>query len=63
MTTKRDTYRKLIASLGITAALVAVLLGAAQPSRAATITVAAGVVDIDTNDGLCSLAEADVALS
>jgi len=57
MTTKRDTYRKLIASLGITAALMAVLLGAAHPSRAATITVAAGVVDI-ASDGQCSLAEA-----
>ncbi|HEY53523.1 MAG TPA: hypothetical protein G4N94_08710, partial [Caldilineae bacterium] len=49
---------RFISRFIIVAALVAVLFGLAQPSRAATITVAAGVVEIDGADGQCSLIEA-----
>ncbi len=50
--------RKLTVSLGFVVILILLLLVGAQPGRAATLTVAAGVVDIDDADGQCSLIEA-----
>lgn len=60
MTTNHDMIRKLIGSLLAVATLLAAMLGLALPSRAATITVAAGVVEIDGADGQCALIEAIV---